>query len=136
MRKLARGMQSTECRVQSTRRARVGTRLQDAVRHLAAVACTAEIIMESGIFSKQNTIVYMLIYGVKDSNPRRYAIYDVDNVAEARQRLEAKHPEYIFLGEEIMLGKEDAKTLSRAFNKAMDVYPSILLKYPFPPVTP
>jgi len=91
--------------------------------------------MSNGLFSKQNTIIYMLIYGVKNTNPPRYALYDVENVAEARQRIESKHPEYLFLGEEIMVGREDAKNLSRAFNKAMDVYPSIVMKYPFP-VTP
>lgn len=73
----------------------------------------------------------MLVYGIKDSTPPRYALYDVDNVDEARRRIENKHPEYIFLGQEIMMGKEDAKNLSRSFNRAMEVYPSILMKYPF-----
>jgi hypothetical protein len=93
-------------------------------------------MLTAGTFQNQNTIIVMLIYGVKNTNPPRYALYDVDNVAAARQRIEAKHPEYVYLGEEIMVGKEDAKNISRAFNKAMEVYPNILLKYPFPPVTP
>jgi hypothetical protein len=74
----------------------------------------------------------MLIYGIRNTNPPRYAMYDTDNEAEARQRIEARHPEYIFLGSEQMIGRDDAKTLSRAFNKAMDVYPGVCAKYPHP----
>lgn len=75
----------------------------------------------------------MLVFGIKNSNPAAYALYDADNPAEARRRIEARHPEYVYLGEEIMLGREDAKNLARAFNKAMEIYPSILAKYPFRP---
>ncbi len=83
------------------------------------------------IFVSQSSSITMLVFGIKNSSPPAYALYDADSPIEARKRIEARHPEYIYLGEEIMLGREDAKNLSRAFNKAMEIYPSILAKYPF-----
>lgn len=83
------------------------------------------------MFEKHNSTVTLLIFGVKNSNPPRYAVYDTHNPPEARTRIELKHPEYVFLGEEVMFGKEEAKIMSASINKAMNVYPELLRKYPF-----
>lgn len=87
--------------------------------------------MKEGLFNKAaSSSVTMLVYGIRGSNPPRYALYDVDNVEEGRRRIESRHPEYVYLGHEIMLGRADAKDLARAVNKVMDIYPDLLEKYP------
>lgn len=82
------------------------------------------------MFAERSTAVTILIYGIKGSSPTRYAVYDVSDTAQARNRLEERHPEYVFLGQEVMFGKEEAKTMSVAINKAMSIYPDLLKKYP------
>lgn len=72
----------------------------------------------------------ILVYHIKDT--AQYAIYDVYpwDIVPARKRLEEKHPEYTFLGHEVMADAEEAKAISRAFNKAMATYVLITTKYP------
>jgi len=86
----------------------------------------------NNVFDKQSTAVTLLIYGIRGSNPPRYAVYDCVDVAQARNRIEARHADYDFLGQEVMFGKEEAKSISAAFNKAMSIYPDLLKKYPLP----
>lgn len=81
-------------------------------------------------FDNLSSSVTMVVYVIKDTNPPVYQIYDVDNIPEARRRLEIKHPEYKFLGIDTMTGRTDAQEFSRAFNKGMLAYHKILAAFP------
>jgi len=87
------------------------------------------------MFDKYTNTVTLIIFGIRGSNPPRYMVYDAHDPAAARKRIEEKHDDYQYLGQEVMFGKEEAKQMSSIINKAMLVYPDLLRKYPMPAET-
>lgn len=87
--------------------------------------------MSEALFVPNSSKLSILVYAIKGSSPTRFVLYDsfIGQEHNARERIEAIHKDYIFLGLEDSYDKQETKRFCSGFNRSMAAYELLYNKY-------